>query len=408
MKTTNHDSDSDIEHTPTKSSKNHILVEKDDDVQPVPVKSVTINKPITLYDVINTINANAANSTKSGSGSTDTKQNTIDDEICPLCEIPDTFVSDKSYITCANCGYVANQVLDMNPEWTQYSGENSKEVNGRCSNSSSNPFYQKSSQGTIMAGSSNRRLKKKQEWSSHAYKEKSVNNMCSEIYSCCSKYKIPKIIIDDANIYYRTISECVHNNQDTTVDRIKMKNGKPIITRGNKRRGLLAACTYRACKKNNCPKTIGEIAEIYKITDKSVTMGLKKFDDIIKNSKNNFMIDDYNKNSDTAADYVKTYCKKLKLSKNKTEVAIRICKNTAKLRLATDHNPESVAAGSILLMTQYLNYNIDKRDMLARIKTSDVTANKICKKMKPFQRALVDDGATDYLLANIDNIQKKI
>ena len=106
---------------------------------------------------------------------------------------------------------------------------------------------------------------------------------------------------------------------------------------------------------------------------------------------NSLFLDQFNPS--TAEDYIRRHCLKLKISKSDTEIAVRISHNCCKMKLASDHNPQSVAAGSILLMVQHSNLNIDKKDIAKLFGTSDVTIGKIYNKIVPYIDALVNDSS---------------
>ena len=331
--------------------------------------------------------------TESESKNTD---NTVDEEdnrnkICKGCNSKGTLIEDQqaSVIVCSECGFINEELLDYGPEWRQYNNDDSRgEGINRCG-CPSNFFFPKSSQGTIMAGSSNSRLKRKQKWNSMIYKERSLNQVFEYISHVCSKNNIPKIIVDSAKILYKKLSDCKHKTG--------LNVGKQIIIRGDNRLSIIAACVFKACEMNKNPRNVKEIAKFFDLDEKKVTKGNKQFEKIIKNAEDNILMwDQFNPN--TAEDYIRRHCPKLKISKDDTDLAVKISYNCCKMKLASDHNPQSIAAGSILVMIQYSNLNIDKKDIAVLFGTSDVTIGKIYNKIAPVADALVDDAATEYLI----------
>jgi transcription initiation factor TFIIIB Brf1 subunit/transcription initiation factor TFIIB len=150
---------------------------------------------------------------------------------------------------------------------------------------------------------------------------------------------------------------------------------------------------------NKSPRSIKEIAKIFGLNCKKVTKGNKHFDRIIRNlDDNTFKL--YSSNMDTVEDYVRRHCPKLLGNghQRNIEIAIRIAHNCCRMKLASDHNPQSIAAGSILAMIHYLNLNIDKKKIVNLFETSDVTISKIYNKLEPIIDALVDDEITDHLI----------
>ena len=322
----------------------------------------------------------------------DDTNNTTKNKICKGCGTRGALIEDQhaSVLVCLECGMVNEELLDHGPEWRQYNNDDNRgDGVSRCG-CPSNFFFPKSSQGTIMAGSSNSRLKRKQKWNSMVYKERSLNQVFEYISQICSKNKIPKIIIDDAKIFYKNLSDCKHKTG--------INKGKQIIIRGENRLSIIAACVFKACEKNKNPRNVKEIAGFFNLDDKKVTKGNKQFDRIMKNADDKSLLFDQYKDTDTAEDYIRRHCPRLKINKSDTNIAVKIAQNCCKMKLASDHNPQSVAAGSILVMVEYCNLNIDKKDIATLFGTSDGTIGKIYNKIIPYTDALVDDAATEHLI----------
>jgi len=222
------------------------------------------------------------------------------------------------------------------------------------------------------------------------YKERSLNQVFKNITQICSKNNIPKNIVDTAEFLYKRLSDCKHKTG--------VNKGKQIIIRGDNRTSIIAACVFKACDLNKNPRTVKEIAQFFCLEEKKVTKGIKQYEKIMKNAedKNNETLDHFNPN--TAEDYIRRHCPKLKINKNDMDMAVKISHNCSKMKLASDHNPQSIAAGSILVMVQYSSLNIDKKEIAKLFGTSDVTIGKIYNKIQPYVDALVDDQATDHLI----------
>lgn len=311
-------------------------------------------------------------------------------KICIACKSNGTLFEDHrtSSLICSNCGVVNEGLFDQGPEWRQYNNEDNRSDGVNRCGCPTNFFFPKSSQGTIMVGTTNRRLRRKQRWLSMVYKERSLNQVHEYIMQICIKNNIPKIIIDDARIFYKKISDCKHKEGDNA--------GKQIIIRGANRLSIIAACVFYACEKNKIPRSIKEIADMFDLDEKKVTKGNKQFDRIIKNIDDKTVFCD--QENETAENYIRRHCPKLNISKTKTEIAVKIARNCCKMKLASDHNPQSIAAGSILVMVHYFNLKIEKREISKLFGTSDVTIGKIYNKICYYVEALIDDNATDYLI----------
>ena len=350
-----------------------------------------------IWDIINQIKKdNISESLDTLTTDTDTMTNCEDIDIikilCKGCGSASLIEDQRtSVIVCSDCGMVNEELLDHGPEWRQYSNDDNRgEGQSRCG-CPSNFFFPKSSQGTIMAGSSNSRLKRKQKWNSMVYKERSLNLVFEYISRICSKSNIPRIIVDTAKILYKKLSDCKHKSGPSA--------GKQIIIRGENRLSIIAACLFKACEMNKSPRNVKEIAEFFGLDEKKVTKGNKQFEKIMKNADdNNIIVEQFKTN--TTEDYIRRYCShpKLRINKDNTDLAVRISKNCSRMKLASDHNPGSIAAGSIVIMIEYCDLDIERSVITKIFNTSDVTINKIYKKISQYANALVDDETTDHLI----------
>lgn len=325
---------------------------------------------------------------------TDTEVATETKSKCKNCQSVGTLVEDQqsSTVVCSKCGMVHEEILDHGPEWRQYNNDDSRNDGVNRCGCPSNYYFPKSSQGTIIAGSGNSRLKRKQKWNSMVYKERSLNQVFKDMAYICSKNSIPKNIVDTAEFLYKTLSDCKHKSGEN--------EGKQVIIRGVNRKSIIAACVFKSCDLNKNPRTVKEIADCFNLDEKKVTKGIKHYEKIMKNcdeSKKELL---NHFNDETAEDYIRRHCAnpRLKISKENTNLAVKISHNCSRMKLASDHNPQSIAAGSILVMVNYCGLNIDKKDIAKLFKTSDVTISKIYNKIAPYVDALVDDEATDYLI----------
>ena len=147
---------------------------------------------------------------------------------------------------------------------------------------------------------------------------------------------------------------------------------------------------------NENPRSIKEIAKMFDLEVTRVTKGCKQLFKLMKNCDDNFFFDQLD--TSTPEHYIRRYCPKLKISKTDTELAVKMSRNCCRLKAASDHNPQSIAAGSIMMMVDYRGLDIEKKDIAELFKTSEVTITKIYNKIAPYMHALVDDEATNYLM----------
>jgi len=68
------------------------------------------------------------------------------------------------------------------------------------------------------------------------------------------------------------------------------------------------------------------------------------------------------------------------------------------LDIATDHQPASLAAGSVMLMANILNLNLSKKKISETFKISQVTIVKTFRKIYPYRKVLISNEATEKIL----------
>jgi transcription initiation factor TFIIIB Brf1 subunit/transcription initiation factor TFIIB len=313
---------------------------------------------------------------------------------CNDCKSDDIIEdSSQGILVCKNCGRVVSNLLDTNPEWTQYADGDKKEC-GRSSSAISKLLPQ-SSIATTIGGGGSCVIRKLHGWSAMPYKERSLNEVFKIIQQKCVKGKILKCIEDDAKIMYKNISDCKHldgKNKD-----------KNIIIRGINRKSLIAACVLFACRKKDKTRSPKEIASLFELKYTEITKGCKTF---LKLAKLKHM--ELNLNSTKPKHFITRFCDELKIKKEYAEQAIQISKNVQKLHIASVHTPLSLATGSIYLMIQLNGFNIQKKTIADKFNVSQVTIAKAYKKLEPFINILTNDKMCDYLNLQIQKYQEEI
>lgn len=313
---------------------------------------------------------------------------------CNDCQ-SDDIVEDTSHgiIVCKNCGQILSNLLDSNPEWTQYNDDNKKDMN-RCSHPISQLLPQ-SSTATTIAGVCSSRIKTLHGWSAMPYKERSLNEVFKIIQLKCHEGKILKCIEDDAKIMYKSISDCKH---------VSGKNkDKSIIIRGKNRTSVIAGCIIFACKKKNKTRSPKEIAELFGLKYTEITKGCKIFQRLAK-LKNMELKLTFTK----PEHFITRFCEELKIKSEYTDQAIKISNNVQKLQIASVHTPLSLATGSIYLMIHLNKLNIQKKTIAEKFNVSQVTIAKAFKKFEPFINILTNDEICDRLSAEIKKYQDDI
>lgn len=286
---------------------------------------------------------------------------------------------------CSSCGVILDNIYDNNIDWKCGDGNNeSKSIVIH------NVLLPQSSMSTSIGGAWKSRVKTLHNWSLMPYKERSLYDVFKIIDSACHKLKILRCISDDTKIKFKMLSECKHQ--------IGKNTGKSMITRGSNRSGLIVACLDNSCKKKGISKSSKEMAAVFGIKEKDITKGRKVYKKMMRIQKQTI------ESQNSPSSYVSRFCSGLKLSDELINLAIRFTVNIEKLYIATDHTPQSIALGSILLLknTEKLS-NITKNNFSKQFGISNITLTKVYSKLKKYNNIIKDDALTDKVINIISN-----
>lgn len=314
----------------------------------------------------------------------------LDETFCRTCNSKDIIEDNiTGSIVCSNCGQILEMMIDHNPEWRQYD-EDGKNDNGRCSQAI-NKLLPNSSLGTRFVGCARGTLQKLHIWNAMPYRERSLNNVFKIISERCESVGIKKNVQEDAKIMYKTANDCKHDTGKNI--------GKFIITRGKNRKGIIAACVFFACKKNNCTRNPKEIAEMFSLKHTDLSKGCGNLFELLCLRRFNL-----NLGTSRADQFVMRYCNNCipKIKSEYSNQAIKIANNIEKLGIASEHTPFSIAATSVLVMAELNGIKSMTRKMMAkRFMVSEVTIGKVHKKVEKYKHIICNNIAVNKLLEQI-------
>ena len=325
--------------------------------------------------------------------SLDDDKSSTGDVICNNCHTEDYLAIDNAngVVVCTQCGAVMTEIFDNNPEWKSYDGNN---ASARC-NGANNAFLPRSSLGTSISGSNRNRVKVLHMWNAMPYKERSLNVELKEIQNICRDAGIVKCIEDDTKILYKIISESKH---------LYGKNqGKYIIIRGDKRKGLKGACLYFACKRKGDTRSPKEIAKLFGIKDKDIRKGCKTCKKLLQLNQI-----PYDPNTNNPEHFIKRYCREVHLDKEYTAEILRIIKNIEKLDLVSCHTPQTVAIAGIILIIELNNIDIDRKVLETKFEVSGVTLEKAYKKIEKYKDIITNDDLTNKIQIMLNKEKQNI
>ena len=323
----------------------------------------------------------------------DSKSNIL--EKCVNCSSTEIHADQQDgVVRCDDCGLKICDLLDRNPDWNS--------VNSTCDNISrcgapTSYYYPQSSLGTKVTNGRFSKISILERWSQMPYKERSRYEVLKYIDTVCKLAGIPQPIIDNGKNIFNELSlktRKIAGDEGITVD-------KNIKIRGYNRRGIISACILNGSNLQGKPMTPKEVGKVFGITEKQVTKGNRKLRDML--------IDDTiisNIKSCQSDEYIdrKEYISMLKFDKVQIELAKKIAKNVKRLDIATDHQPASLAAGSVMLMATILNLSLSKKKISDTFDISQVTIIKTYRKIFPYRKLLISNDATDKVLRMASNV----
>jgi transcription initiation factor TFIIB len=304
----------------------------------------------------------------------ESKKEEVNNDVCFSCKSMNIERTDKEVI-CKDCGVINNNIIDHNAEWRWYSHDDSKSVDPTRCGMPTNELLPQSSWGSTISFSYGesfdmKKVRTKHSWQAMPYKERSLYNVFMDIQHTAIDNGITQVIIEEAKVLYKHISETK-------------------ISRGSNRKGIIAACIYKACKLKGVPRSHKEIATIFGINIKHMTRGCKKFDEIMNTVKNT---DSVNMVGSNSLDYINRFCSKLKLTPELSDICKHVCRKAEESCLVSENTPPSIAAGSIYLICNLLNINISKYDISEICKISEVTISKCYKTLLTKHAQLLPDN----------------
>ena len=298
-------------------------------------------------------------------------------EICECCQ-NQLCISDEGFLVCKNinCGIIYKDTLDSSAEWRYYGAEDNNNSDPTRCGMPINPLLKESSFGCKVICNTNcsyemKKIRRYTEWQSMPYKEKSQYDEFQRIHIIAHNAGLPKLIIDDAIRYHKSISEAK-------------------TFRGLNRDGIIAASIYVACRVNLYPRTAKEIATIFYLDNTSATKGCKNALSIINglehNMENNEKIA---LGKTTPISFIDRYCSKLSINQELTNLCKFIAIKIEKNNLIPENTPHSIAAGIVYFISHIFNLNISKKNINIVSEISEVTINKCFKKLELKKNELI-------------------
>lgn len=257
---------------------------------------------------------------------------------------------------CTKCGACLFSVqISHEGEWNNYKddmGNYTKNMQ-RCDTFVDNNPY--STGGTLLPGNKNTLISKLQIQQTFSHKQKTYWLVGEEIEHASSFLKInDKHIIETAKNYWYKY----------------MDSGK--LTRASVRKGLIAACLFYSCIKNNSPIERQEILKAFNCDTKTLSKGEKVLFEILNTNNLTYV----NVQTEDSNSFVR-YCSMLKLNYNVSNICNELyTKHKVPLQAVT---PKSSVGGIIAYVVKFkLNLKTPTKTVIsATVDVCTPTLNKV-------------------------------
>lgn len=272
-------------------------------------------------------------------------------------------IPDEGRILCATCGRDTGPFLICNTSAKICDkAQSNTEVNG----SPINPHLPDSSMGTTIGWTRNpamMRIRRYQNWSVMPPRERSLYQVYLTITNSCSKdhAAIPKKAQSTAKTLFQIISE-------------------KYTTRGAKRKGLIAACVYYACKIDGSPKDPPLIADLFDIRPKDLSTGIRTFLTIASGVDHPLL--KFNEDTTQAVDYLGKYCTMLGISDKKVlQLSEAICNKIHTIGVLEYYTPTTLAASVIYYIMETTASCPSLKSVSSTLNISSGTLNRCLKNL---------------------------
>jgi len=294
----------------------------------------------------------------------------IDDNmLCPVCNGYNIVVKEP-YNICMDCKITVGTDIDYRPDWRNDSNGDDM---SRC-NIPRNALLPESSMSTCIGGKNQGKLTQDLGraliWNSVPHSERSMRTKIDDISHVCKQRGIPSSIIEYAQEIYHNI---IREMEKTSQQRKRAKNDK----------GLKAAALFISFQDHHKPKTYQEVADIFDIQTRYVSLGVTIFNKLLRQQK--VRVTKY-------ADYIDEYCDSLNMSiEHKSRVA-DIVDKVEKMGILENNIDSSIIAGCISYVAAEFGLPIRASDIQSRCNVSIPTINKVCDKLTKRSVELIDLG----------------
>lgn len=264
-------------------------------------------------------------------------------------------VKDDNLYTCKDCSSIIDRVIECSAEWRYYGNDDSRYDDPSRCGLPTNVLLPKSSLGSVVGGyiRDNKDMmcvKRLQIWNMMPYDERKLLSIFECFISNTNNHGIPSKVIHDAKVFYKEASS-------------------KKISRGDNNEGLIASCIYYSCLVNKVPRSMKEIANMFKISTVTLTKGNARFQSLIP----------INIASSSPKDFISRFGSQLGMTMDHIKRCVTFTMFLEENEIINDNSPTSTAAGIIAYYAGHNKLDIAKKQIATICSVSDVTITKCMK-----------------------------
>ncbi|PTD94125.1 transcription initiation factor IIB [archaeon SCG-AAA382B04] len=266
---------------------------------------------------------------------------------------------ERAELLCEKCGIVIDEeFIDTGPEWRAFDSEqkNSRSRVGAPITTMTHDkglstqisTKDKDGYGNSISSSKKTQFYRLRKWHRQARisdaKERNLALALGELNRIASQLKIPKSIQEDASMIYREAAE-----ED--------------LIKGRSIEGVVASTLYVACRENDVPRTLDEIAETARVSRKEIGRTYRFIASELE----------LKLTPTSPTKYLPRFCSKLDLSREVQFKSEKILKKAAEKGLTSGRSPTGIAAAAIYIASVTSGEKRAQKDVAQATNTTEVT-----------------------------------
>jgi transcription initiation factor TFIIB len=332
-------------------------------------------------------------------------------QLCDLCEDDSAIETDGSEVVCKRCGTVIDVPLEWSAEYRWYANDSTGSDPSRCG-FPVNHLMPESSLGTIFLNARSpamRRIARYHSWNIRPYRERTLWSIFDGLAIRSSNAGIGSAPIEEAKELFAQL---------TASDSCRGES---------QRNSMLAACLWEALKRHGSPRVPKDVADIFQISIRDVTRGIKQFQHVLAMRTSGQLTDTYANPSAKAAtdkkesesespevlmaramqrraiwqktaspttsyeNFIKPFLTNLSASNTPAlESLVRhVCARAEVLNVVPENTPPSLTASVIAFCCDHMGIKMDHGDIARICGISPVTIQKCLKRMQPSKEKLL-------------------